>query len=131
MVYTRQSALSRKSVTTQTDCLLNNAAVQVSGSRECLSLLLPSEGGRGAVCVRCEQVVSLGGYRLSRESALPGVDHCSLVSGRQPLKVLFLWAGGKFCALCPPRSPSLRELTCPTLLTRHALVAALLVARAP
>ena len=59
MVYTRQRTLSRKSVATQTDCPLRNAAVQVSGCTECLSLLLPSEGGRGTVCVRCEQVDGL------------------------------------------------------------------------
>ena len=44
---------------TQTDCPLKNAAVQVSGCRECLSLLLPSESGRDTVCVRCEQVDGL------------------------------------------------------------------------
>ena len=59
MVFTRQSALSRQSVTTQTDRLLNNAAVQVSGCRDCLSLLLPSAGGRETACVRCEQVDDL------------------------------------------------------------------------
>lgn len=32
------------------------AAVQVSGYRECLSLLLPSDGGRDTICMRCEQV---------------------------------------------------------------------------
>lgn len=41
---------------TQTDCLPKYAAVQVSGSRECLSLLLPMEGGRDTTCMRCEQV---------------------------------------------------------------------------
>ena len=59
MVCTRQKALSRKSVATQTECPLKNAAVQVSGCREYLSLLPPSEGGRDSVCVRCEQVDDL------------------------------------------------------------------------
>lgn len=35
------------------------AAVQVSGYRECLSLLLPSDGGRDTICMRCEQVDDL------------------------------------------------------------------------
>ena len=36
-----------------------NVAVQVSGSRECLSLVLSEEGGRDSTCVRCEQVDEL------------------------------------------------------------------------
>ena len=44
---------------TQTDGLSRNVAVQVSGCRECLSLLLPGEGGRDSTCVRCEQVDEL------------------------------------------------------------------------
>ena len=59
MVSTRHGALSRKSVYTQTDHPLKNAAVQVTGCRECQSLLLPSAGGRDTVCVRCEQVNDL------------------------------------------------------------------------
>ena len=59
MVYTRQKALSRKSVANQTECPLKNAAVQVSGCRECMSLLLTSEGSRDTMCVRCEQVDDL------------------------------------------------------------------------
>uniref|UniRef100_A0A493TS73 Uncharacterized protein n=1 Tax=Anas platyrhynchos platyrhynchos TaxID=8840 RepID=A0A493TS73_ANAPP len=59
MACARQKALSRKSVMTQTECLLKTEAVQVSGCRECLSLLLPSEGGGDTVCVRCEQVDGL------------------------------------------------------------------------
>ena len=59
MVYTRHGALCRKSVHTQTDCPLKTAAVQVSGCRECLSLLLPPAGDRETVCVRCEQVDDL------------------------------------------------------------------------
>jgi len=31
-------------------------AVQVSSCRECLSLLLPGEGGRNSTCVKHEQV---------------------------------------------------------------------------
>ena len=34
-------------------------AVQVSGCRECQSLLLPREDGKDATCVRCEQVDEL------------------------------------------------------------------------
>ena len=59
MVSTRHGALCRRSVHTQTDCPLKNAAVQVTGCRECQSLFLPSAGGRDAACVRCEQVDDL------------------------------------------------------------------------
>ena len=55
MVSTRHGALSRKSVHTQTDCPFKNAAAQVTGCRECLSLFLPSARGRETACVRCEQ----------------------------------------------------------------------------
>ena len=34
-------------------------AVQVSGCRECQSLLLPREDGKDATCVRCKQVDEL------------------------------------------------------------------------
>ena len=40
----------------QTDDLLRNVAVQVSGCRMCLSLLLMGEGGRDSTCMRCEQL---------------------------------------------------------------------------
>ena len=59
MVFTRQWAYSKKSVLTQMEGLPRNVAVQVSGCRECLSLLLPGEGGRDSTCVRCEQVDEL------------------------------------------------------------------------
>ena len=59
MVSTRHGALSRKSVHTQTDYPLENAAVQVTACRECQSLLLPSAGGRDTACVRCEQLDDL------------------------------------------------------------------------
>ena len=59
MVSTRQQAYSKKILTTQTEGLPRNVAVQVSGCRECLGLLLPGEGGRGSTCVRCEQVDEL------------------------------------------------------------------------
>ena len=39
--------------------LPRNMAVQVSGCKECLSLLLPAEGGRVSTCVRCEQMNEL------------------------------------------------------------------------
>ena len=44
---------------TQTEGLPRNVAVQVSGCRECQSLLLPREDGKDATCVRCEQVDEL------------------------------------------------------------------------
>jgi len=59
MVSTRQRAYPRKPLVTQTDGLSRNVAVQVSGCRECLSLLLPGEGSRDSTCVRCEQVDEL------------------------------------------------------------------------
>lgn len=39
---------------TQTECLPKDVSVQVSGCRECLTLLLPKEGGRDTVYVRCD-----------------------------------------------------------------------------
>ena len=59
MVSTRHGALSRKSIHTQTDYLLKNAAVQVTGCKECPSLFLPSAGGRETACMRWEQVHDL------------------------------------------------------------------------
>jgi len=59
MVSTRQRACTRKTVATQTEGLPRNVAVQVSGCRECQSLLLPREDGKDATCVRCEQVDEL------------------------------------------------------------------------
>ena len=41
------------------EALPKDAAVQVSGCRECLSLLLPTEGSGNSTCVRCEQVEDL------------------------------------------------------------------------
>ena len=58
-VSARQQAYSKKTVVTQMEGLPRNVAVQVSGCRECLSLLLPGEGGRDSTCVRCEQVDEL------------------------------------------------------------------------
>lgn len=58
-VSTRQKVLAKKNVATQAECLPRKAAVQVSGYRECLSLLLPSDGGRDTICMRCEQVDDL------------------------------------------------------------------------
>ncbi len=54
MVSTRQRACPKKTVATQTEGLPRNVAVQVSGCRECQSLLLPREDGNDATCVRCE-----------------------------------------------------------------------------
>ena len=59
MVSTRQRACTGKTVATQTEGLPRNVAVQVSGCRECQSLLLPREDGKDATCVRCEQVDEL------------------------------------------------------------------------
>ncbi|XP_048824010.1 uncharacterized protein LOC125703493 [Lagopus muta] len=59
MVSTRRRARSNKSVATQTEGLPRCAAVQVSGCRECLSLLLPGDDGRDGTCVRCEQLDEL------------------------------------------------------------------------
>ncbi len=61
MVSTRQQACSKKTVVTQTEGLPRNVAVQVSGCRDCRSLLLPGEGGRDSTCMRCEQVDELLG----------------------------------------------------------------------
>ena len=59
MVSTRRQPCSGWIVATQTEGLPRNVAVQVSGCRECLSLLLPGENGRDATCARCEQVDEL------------------------------------------------------------------------
>lgn len=59
MVSARQQACPKKAVATQAEGLPRNVAVQVSGCRECLSLLLPREDGKEATCVRCEQVDEL------------------------------------------------------------------------
>ena len=55
----RQLASPMKTMATQTEVLPKNVAVQVSGFRECLSLLLPEESGRNSTCMRCEQVEDL------------------------------------------------------------------------
>ena len=59
MVSTRQRASTRKTVATQTEGLPRNVAMQVSGCRECQSLLLPREDRKDATCVRCKQVDEL------------------------------------------------------------------------
>ena len=41
--------------------LSRTVAIQVSGCRECESLLLPWESGRYSICVRCEPVEDLLG----------------------------------------------------------------------
>jgi len=58
----RSTSLPRKDCgdpATQTEARPKHAAVQVSGCRECLSLLLPGEGSGNSTCVRCEQVEDL------------------------------------------------------------------------
>lgn len=59
MVSTKQKALTKITVATQTNCLSQNASVQVASCRECLNLLLPMKGGRDTTCVTCEQVGNL------------------------------------------------------------------------
>ena len=59
MVSTRQQACTKRTMVTQTEGLHRNVAVQVSGCRECQSLLLPREDGKDATCVRCKQVDEL------------------------------------------------------------------------
>ena len=54
-----QRASPRKTVATQTEGLPRNVAVQVSGCRECQSLLLPREDGKDATYVWCEHVDEL------------------------------------------------------------------------
>jgi len=56
MVTTRAKALARRSVRTQTKAPHKNAGVQVSGCRECLSLVLVPADSRDNGCLRCEQV---------------------------------------------------------------------------
>ena len=55
MVSTRQQACPKKTVVTQREGLPRNVAVQVSGCRECQSLLMPREDGKDITCVRCKQ----------------------------------------------------------------------------
>ena len=60
MVASRRRACLKQTVATQTEEVLSRTvAVQVSGCRECQSLLLPGEGGQHSTCVRCEQVQDL------------------------------------------------------------------------
>jgi len=59
MVSTRLKAITRPNVATQTELLHKQAAVQVSGCRECLSLALVLEGSRQKACVCCDQVDDL------------------------------------------------------------------------
>ena len=59
LVSTRQRAYSKKTVATQMEGLPRDVAVQVSGCRVYLSLLLPGDGGRDSTCVRGEQVGEL------------------------------------------------------------------------
>ena len=49
----------KKTVVTQTEGLPRNVAIQVSGCRECLNLLLLREDGKDTTCMRCEQVDEL------------------------------------------------------------------------
>ena len=59
MVSTQPKAITRHNVAIQTDLLHEQAAVQVSDCRECLSLSLVPEGSRQNSCVRCDQVDDL------------------------------------------------------------------------
>jgi len=59
MVSTQLTAIARRNVVTQTELPHEQAAVQVSGCRECLVLSLVWEGSRQNVCVHCDQVDDL------------------------------------------------------------------------
>jgi len=61
MVSTRPKAVTRRNgnVVTQTELRHKQAAVQVSGCRDCRSLSLVSEGSGQNACVRCDQVDDL------------------------------------------------------------------------
>lgn len=54
MVSTRQRALSKKAVVTQTEGLPRDVAAQVSGCRDCLSLPLPGEQSSRETCSQVE-----------------------------------------------------------------------------
>jgi len=56
---TMSSALTRMHVATQTELPQNNAAIQVSGFRECQSLSLVTDGSSEKSCMRCDQVDDL------------------------------------------------------------------------
>lgn len=59
MVTTRQRACPKKALSTQTEALPRNVAVQVSICRACSSLLLPGESSKNSTCVRYKQVDDL------------------------------------------------------------------------
>ena len=59
MVRQWDSGLAPRRLATQKEGLPRNMAVQVSGCRKCLRLLLLRKGGKDATCVRCEQVDEL------------------------------------------------------------------------
>lgn len=59
MVSTRQRACPEETVLIQMEGLPRDAAVEVSGCRKCLSLLLPGESSKNSTCVRCEHVNDL------------------------------------------------------------------------
>ena len=122
MVLTRKRASRAKPVATQTEGLLQDVAVQVSGCQECLNLLLPGEDGKDATCVRCEQldellslvvelreeVVRLRTIRESEQERLRSIKDCEIeIDGWcQALSAL----GSRHTAeapqeACCPRSP--------------------------
>jgi len=59
MVSTHGKAVTRRSVATQTEAPCKDTAVQVSGCRECLSLVLVPEDSRNNSCVWCDEVNDL------------------------------------------------------------------------
>jgi len=59
MVSTQLKAITRQNVATQTELSYKQAAVQVSGCKECVSLSLASEDSGQNACVHCDQVDDL------------------------------------------------------------------------
>ena len=99
MVSTRQRACPRKILVTQTEGLPRNVAVQVSGCRECLSLLLPGEGGRSSTHVRCEQVDELLSMVVELKEEVERLGIIRECDGRLTGGVTRWHAGGMLCDL--------------------------------
>lgn len=74
MVSTREKALARKDVVTQTEC--PHTAVQVSGCSKCLSMLPLAKGGRDSTFVRHEQVDDLLNMVVKLKEELERLIQC-------------------------------------------------------
>jgi len=101
VVSTKQWAYSKKSMVIHMEGLPRNVAVQAPGCRECLSLLLPREGGRHSTCVRCEQVdeqLRLGVELTEEMETLMTIRECEWETGG----VTRWHAGGKGAREVPP-----------------------------